>query len=270
MTTEGESPKEPERLPLLAAAVPLGVVVAALVGGLVVFAGWRYTTEYYKQFGIEPSGLDFSPYDYALRSWPIVVQMVGLMIAIPLLAATIHLYVRLILLRMPRPWQINEAAKNLVGWLLLAATISGVVCIVLGLFDRNPVLESIGFALMAFGGSLLMALWGTGKLHLVGMIYLGLLLFLFAVVTVGADNLGGVDAERDRENLNRFPRISIVTESELGLEHQDEVAGLPVYGSYRLILHNGGMYYLVSEDAPDETIAVPEDAVVHLKLQKGQ
>jgi hypothetical protein len=266
MTTNGDPPKEPERSSFLAAAIPLGLVIATVAAALDVFAGWRYTTEYYRQFGIEPSALDLSPYDYALRSWPVVVQIIGILISIALLAA-LYRFIYLPL-KLPRHWP-NETVKNLVRWLLFAATVSGVVFTVLGIFDDNLALQFVGVMLVVFAGAPLITLDVTAKPQFAAMVALALLLCVFAITTVGSGNRGTRDGQRDHENLNRLPTISIVAERELGLEHQGEAAGLPVYGPYRLILRNGGMYYLVSQDAPDETIAVPEDAVAHVKLHKA-
>jgi hypothetical protein len=270
MTTEDESPKEQEHPLSLAAVAPLGVVAAALVTWLIVFAGWRYTTEYCKAFGIEPGALDFSPYDYALRGWRSVAQLIWA-VAIPFFPLLVLRSAPGVLFGRDRViLSLGIRWARIIELALFSLTLTGVVTLFWGIASDDITVPSIGFICVLAGafGLTLYGAWQKRVLITVAGILFGAV-SVFAMTTATAANSGNWEAFQDQQDVKRLPGISIVARSELGLDHQGEAAGLPVYGPYRLVLHNGGMYYVVAEDNPYETIAVPEDAIVFIKLKHG-
>jgi len=105
-----------------------------------------------------------------------------------------------------------------------------------------------------------------------GLLFPGvvLLILLVSVLIYVPQAQAKSDASRDRDHLDKFPAVTLVAAQELGIPHDESDGAFHKYGPYRLVLRNNGMYYLVAEEEPDDTIAVPEDSITYLQLHKGR
>ena len=277
MADKNEPQQEPQpgpRQPInLATAASLLVGASAIVGALAILAGWEYTRAYYRQFGIDPNALDFSPYEYALRSklalTHVLAMLFGLAVGVGTSVTRDRVPESHWLQRFFGPLPESRARTVLRGFFFTYLAASLALAVIDFMFLKR------GIYLFMF--PFLAAMWTyivvgffldrRAEYFIVGAV--SLLVAFAALVLLIPAGQGEYNGKCDRKkNLNRFPEVSIISQQELGLEHEHDKSGLLLYGPYRLILSNAGMYYLVSEDDPNQTIAVPETFVVHLELRR--
>ncbi len=267
----GEGPT-PTGVPLATLLVSGIVASTAILVGMAVLAGWLYTREYYRQFGIEPSALNFSPYEYALRARQALALVVAAFVG-ALLGSSAAVTAHRLPESHPLPRLLGTQAKQTpterAAWNALMLTTVGVTAVA-GIVDWFTVKR--GFYLLAILAGL--AIWSSYLTHWLlerrrelfffGAASLVFILWILLFMVPAAQ--GEVEGRRHHDDLQRFPAVSLVAAEELGLPQQQPADLLHKYGPYRLVLRNGGMYYLVAEDEPGETLAVPEDSITYLEI----
>jgi len=264
-TPKGEG--APVVWPTLTTVLSVVVAASAVVFGMAVLAGWLYTREYYRQFGIEPSALSFSAYDYALRAkFALSLVLSGLVGTLLGLSASESAWLRRVL---PSDLSKKEltVAKTF-GWAFLAIIVGS------GLTDWFTVRSGVYLIDLICGLSIWIALvttWFSQRrtdLYLFGAASIVAVFAVLLFYVPGAQ--GESDGRKDHEHVSRFPAVSVMAVQELGLPRHESIEAFHKYGPYRLVLRNGGMYYLVAEDQPNETLAVREELVTYLELHRQQ
>lgn len=238
------------------------VAVGGIFVGVVVLAGWLYTRAYYRQFGIEPSTLSFSPYEYALRTKLAFAS--SLMVAVSFL------------LGLSLSWSLSwkdwiesigsrrQRVTTTIVSLLLIACAFGVALI--DWFTRRSGLYIWCLVLGLGAWSVLVAEWFMQRedLSLFGLVSLIAVVAVLLLYIPGAQ--GETDGNKDRDHLDKFPAVSLVAAQALGIPHDEFDGTFHRYGPYRLVLRNNGMYYLVAAQESNETMAVPEGSITYVQI----
>lgn len=269
---QGESPDGAGAPRLLTPTTMVSLLLAAgaLLVAIAVLVGWLYTRAYYREFGIEPSVLSFSPYDYALRA-KLGLREILMAGVSGLLGFSLAFAARLVpeshpLRRYLGP-SVSDAERTTqtVMQLVFLAWVVG-----FGLADWFIIKSGAYLWMLA----LLMTIW-TMQVTIWFLarrreyFFLGaasLVVVVALLVLWVPEEQGEADGRRDHNHLDRFPAVSLVVAEELGLPQHEVTEPFHRYGPYRLVLYNNGMYYLVSEDEPDETLVVPEGPITHLQI----
>ena len=267
----GGQENAPARWPAVTAVVSALVATSAIGAGMTVLAGWQYVRGYYREFGIEPSALSFSPYEYALHA-RFALALVILGFVSLWLGASLATWTR----TLPEShWLIKVAPTNLSREDLRPMRVAGWVFLVIfaGLGLADWFMGKVGVYLLNLVVGL--GLWTTwvatwfltrqrerllfGAVSLVAVVAL--------VIFFVPGEQGKNDARGQLHHLDRFPAVSIVTTQELGLPEHEVLGSFHKYGPFRLILYNGGKYYVVAEGEPDTTLGIPEASVTYVQYR---
>ena len=257
------------------ATVASAVVAAtAIFAGIAVLIGWLYTRAYYREFGIEPSALSFSLYEYALRAKLAltITLLVFVSMFVGLSAPRVDSLPESHWLRRFLPLAPTSSQEAIALWAMLLVGVGG-LCVI-GLVDWFTMKSGLYLVPLILGlglWSALVASWFTrGKRELLAFGLASLIVVVAVLLLYVPGAQGQAEGRKDHDHLDSFPSVSLVAAQELGIPHQESDGAFHKYGPYRLVLRNGGMYYLVAEEEPDDTLAVSEDPITYLQIHNDR
>jgi hypothetical protein len=256
-TKTGEMQASPRGLASVTSGLLAGIASqAAILTAVLVYFGWVRTNATYNYFGVDVSTLNFSVFDYVLRSVDAAFPM---LIAFGLIGACAMVAHAQIQSRLDNEPDLVRRVASRAGWAGLALVLAGFVLALTftgpnGSDIWGPLILLAGFAATAYALGLRNSRTPSGGAgYLVVLVGMALVAFLWAV-TAYAGYIGVQKAEQVMTGLPRQADVTVYSTDSLLISGPGIFAARVGatqaeyhfrYDGLRLLVSSGGQYFLL-------------------------